>query len=171
MRINKILLAVAMGMGLASLAHAQDQGHGKVHFHGFIIDAPCSIDNDTSKEQTVDLGEISNVALADGGKSQVKNFDILLKDCSLATAKTVTTTFTGQEGKDGKLGITGSASGAGIVLTDGAGNKIELAKPTKAQTLQNGDNTLSFAAYVQGDGASVTPGEFTSVADFTLAYQ
>ncbi len=170
MRINKILLAVAMGMGLASLAHAQDQGHGKVYFHGSIIDAPCSID-DASQKQTVELGEISNVALADGGKSQVKNFDILLKDCSLATAKTVTTTFTGQEGKDGKLGISGSASGAGIVLTDGAGNKIDLAKPTKAQTLQNGDNTLSFAAYVQGDGASVTPGEFTSVADFTLAYQ
>lgn len=170
MKINKVLLAVAMGMSLVSVAHAQDQGHGKVKFHGSIIDAPCSIDN-ASQEQTVELGEISNVALGGGGKSQAKNFEILLKDCSLSTAKTVTTTFTGQAGKDGKLGISGDASGAGIVLTDAAGKKIELAKPTKAQTLQNGDNTLNFAAYVQGDGASVTPGEFTSVADFTLAYQ
>ncbi|HDT2108503.1 TPA: fimbrial protein [Enterobacter roggenkampii] len=172
MEINKILLAVtvAMGMSQVSLAHAEDQGHGQVKFHGMIIDSPCSID-DQSQDQTVELGQISDVALSNGGTSKPKSFNVMLKNCSISTASTVTTTFTGLAGQDGKLGISGTASGAGIVLTDAAGNKIELAKPSSAHTLQNGDNTLSFAAYVQGDGASVTPGEFSSVADFTLAYQ
>ena len=45
--------------------------------------------------------------------------------------------------------------------------------PTKEQVLQDGNNTLSFAAYLQGDGDStnvVTEGEFQAVTDFTLAY-
>ncbi|MDI7374327.1 type 1 fimbrial protein, partial [Cronobacter sakazakii] len=42
-----------------------------------------------------------------------------------------------------------------------------------AHQLQEGNNTLLFSAYLQGDGASATivPGDFTAVADFTLAYQ
>ncbi|MEN4700025.1 fimbrial protein [Pantoea agglomerans] len=177
MKLNKIMLAVSVVMGMSSLAHAADpvhsaadQGHGKVTFHGSIIDAPCSIDPD-SVDQKIELGEISNVALEKSGSSTPKPFQILLKNCSTATLKTVTSTFTGAEGVDGKLGITGEAAGAGIVLTNGDGTKITLGKATKAQTIQNGNNTLSFSAYVQGDGASVTPGEFNSITDFTLAYQ
>ncbi|HDU5577859.1 TPA: type 1 fimbrial protein, partial [Klebsiella aerogenes] len=50
---------------------------------------------------------------------------------------------------------------------------IKLGEPTKEQVLQDGNNTLSFAAYMQGDtdsSASITEGEFQAVADFTLAY-
>lgn len=51
--------------------------------------------------------------------------------------------------------------------------KSSLGVPTKEQVLQDGNNTLSFAAYLQGDGDStnvVTEGEFQAVTDFTLAY-
>ncbi|HBV9912402.1 TPA: type 1 fimbrial protein [Klebsiella aerogenes] len=170
MKLNKIMLAASVVMGMSSFAHAADQGHGTVSFHGSIIDAPCSIDPD-SADQKIELGEISSVALDNSGTSTPKPFQILLKNCSTATLSSVTSTFTGSEGVDGKLGITGSAAGAGIVLTNGDGSKIELGKPTKAQAIQDGDNTLSFSAYVQGDGASVTPGEFNGITDFTLAYQ
>ncbi|ELY3087894.1 type 1 fimbrial protein [Klebsiella aerogenes] len=172
MKLNKALLAVSVVMGMSSFAHAADQGHGKVTFHGTIIDAPCSIDAN-SVDQKIELGSIANVALENGGSSTPTPFQILLKDCSLATAQTVTTTFSGMEGVDGKLGIAGSASGAGIVLTDGDGSKITLGQPNKGQEIPAGASaaTLEFAAYVQGDGASVVPGEFTGVTDFTLAYQ
>ncbi|MGB8665541.1 MAG: type 1 fimbrial protein, partial [Serratia inhibens] len=52
------------------------------------------------------------------------------------------------------------------------GQVIELGKPTKEQALQDGKNTLSFSAYMQGDGASavITEGDFQAVTDFTLAY-
>ncbi|MCC4106640.1 fimbrial protein [Serratia ureilytica] len=179
MKLNKIMLAAVMALGVSSLAHAADQGHGKVTFSGSIIDAPCSISPE-SLDQTVELGAISNVALKNGGKSTPRNFQIKLENCELTTAapgknNTVALTFTGAKSAIDAdlLGITGTAKGAGIGLTDGSGNDIKLGTKTDAQTLQNGANTLSFAAYLQGAKAStgVVPGEFQSVADFTLAYQ
>ena len=180
MKLNKIMLAAVMALGVSSLAHAADQGHGKVTFSGSIIDAPCSIAPE-ALDQTVELGAISNVSLKNGGKSTPRNFQIKLENCEL-TAKdpgknnTVALTFSGSASEaDSKLlGITGTAKGAGIAITDGAGTNIELGKPSKARELQNGANTLSFAAYLQGSSAStavIVPGEFQSVADFTLAYQ
>jgi len=183
MKLSNTMLAVIMAFGLTSsvvsVANAADQGHGKVTFKGAIIDAPCSI-NPESIDQVIELGQISNVALKDSGKSTPKNFSIKLEDCSFTADATgnlnknkVTVTFTGMEsaGKNGLLGITGTAKGASVAITDGSGQVIELGKPTKAQELQDGFNTLSFAAYVQGDGAAtVTEGDFQTVADFTLAY-
>ncbi|MGQ6473133.1 fimbrial protein [Serratia sp. IR-2025] len=183
MKLNKIMLAAVMAFGVSSLAHAADQGHGKVTFSGSIIDAPCSIAPE-SLDQTVELGAISNVSLKNGGTSKPRNFQIKLENCELTVDandptknnNTVSLTFTGASSAVDKnlLGITGTAKGAGVAITDGAGNNIKLGQATNAQALQNGENTLIFSAYLQGSKASTTaivPGEFQSVADFTLAYQ
>ncbi|MGQ8776650.1 fimbrial protein [Serratia sp. NA_112.1] len=181
MKLNKIMMAAVIVFGASSLANAavKDQGHGTITFTGSIIDAPCSITPE-SVDQTVDLGQISNVALKDGGKSKPRQFQIALENCELVSTgagknNTVSLTFTGMESAagNGLLGITGTAQGASIAITDGSGQVIELGKATKTQTLQNGNNTLGFAAYLQGDNASagVIPGDFQSIADFTLAYQ
>ncbi|HHR6038863.1 TPA: fimbrial protein [Providencia alcalifaciens] len=176
MKMNKALLAATVVLGMSSLAHAADQGHGKVTFTGSIIDAPCSIAPE-SIDQTIELGQVSNAALKDGGQSTPKNFDIKLENCSFGTpaAKNkVQVTFTGMESVagNGLLGITGNAKGASVAITQGDGKVIELGKPTKEQGLQDGNNTLSFAAYMQGDGESavITEGDFQAVTDFTLAY-
>ncbi|AXK22111.1 Fimbria A protein precursor [Serratia marcescens] len=180
MKLNKIMMAAVLAFGVTSVAHAADQGHGTVTFKGSIIDAPCSITPETV-DQTVNLGQVSNVALKDGGQSTPKNFQVKLENCELTDKapgknNAVTITFTGASSVDDTklLGITGTAKGAGIAITDGAGKLIELGKASSAQSLGNGSNTLSFAAYLQGSKASnavVTPGDFQSVADFTLAYQ
>ncbi|MBD8162656.1 fimbrial protein [Erwinia persicina] len=180
MKLNKIVLGLTLAMGITSFAHAADvvdQGHGTVTFTGSIVDAPCSIDPE-SIDQTVNLGQVSNVALtANGNKgiSTPKNFEIKLEKCNIADkGKAVTATFTGAEGNTaGMLGMTGTAKGASIAMTDGSGKVLELGKATTAQSLQNGNNTLSFAAYLQGDGASsgIVPGDFKSVTNFTLSYQ
>ncbi|MGP3070590.1 fimbrial protein [Serratia nevei] len=182
MKLNKITMAAALVFGASSMAHAavKDQGHGTVTFTGSIIDAPCSITPETV-DQTVNLGQISNVALKDGGKSTPKNFFIKLENCELITTEpgknnSVQVTFTGASSVADKdlLGITGTAQGAGIAITDGSGSLVKLGKASNAQTLGNGNNTLSFAAYLQGSkasGAAIVPGEFNSVANFTLAYQ
>ncbi|MDV7022865.1 fimbrial protein [Atlantibacter subterranea] len=177
MKFTKVVLASVMGVILAAgAANAKDEGHGKVTFTGSIIDAPCSI-NPNSVDQTVDLGQISNVALAANNKSGTstpRNFEIDLENCDTSTLSKVTTTFTGAAGVvTDSLGITGTAKGASIILTDGGSNQIKLGTPTAPQLLQDGDNTLLFSAYLQGNGASATivPGDFTAVADFTLSYQ
>lgn len=183
MKLKKFVggaLVLLSATSLMANAAVKDQGHGTVTFTGSIIEAPCSITPET-KDQTVSLGQVSNVALKDGGHSTPKNFYIKLENCDLTSAdpgkiNTVTVSFTGATSIDGAdlLGITGTAKGAGIALTDGAGNLIKLGNPTSAQSLGQGNNTLSFAAYLQGskaENAVIVPGEFQSVADFTLAYQ
>ncbi|NDO83189.1 fimbria A protein [Citrobacter sp. NCU1] len=175
MGMKKIAIAVAMVSGMAmGVVHAADQGHGTVTFIGSIIDAPCSISPD-SVDQTVKLGEVSSVALKNNGTSKPQAFDIKLEQCDTTTLKSVQATFTGapSSGNPDLLGITGTAKGASIAITNGSGEVITLGSPSPAQTLQDGNNTLAFSAYLQGDGASATivPGSFQSVADFTLSYQ
>lgn len=175
MKFNKAILAMSIGLVMvagAANAASTDQGHGKITFTGSIIDAPCSIAA-KDVDQIVPLGEIANKALENGGKSEPHQFDIELVNCDLGTIKTVSSTFTGaaDTNDDSMLGITGSASGAGIVLTDGSGKPIVLGTATDGQILQDGTNTLVFSAYLQGDGASsVVPGTFSSVTNFTLQY-
>lgn len=182
MKFKKAMMVAVVALGVSSVAHAavKDQGHGKVTFTGSIIDAPCSI-TPNSIDQTIELGQISKVALKDSGKSTPRNFSIDLENCELGEKDNnkVTVTFTGMESSaaNGLLGITGTAKGASVAITDGSGAIIKLGEKTKPQQLQNGGNTLSFAAYLQGDTGtaeapiSVTEGEFQTVANFTLAYQ
>lgn len=179
MKFNKIMLAATVLFGTASFAYAADQGQGKVVFTGSIIDAPCSIPG--SGEQEVDLGKISSVALKNGGKSTPKSFDIVLSKCDISTLKTVKTTFTGIASPTNQnlLGISGTASGAGVAITYG-GQQVKLGQATPTQALSGENNTLTFAAYLQGEmqgegesatSATIVPGDFTATANFTLAYQ
>lgn len=187
MQIRKTMLAaVILTVGTMSMAHAavSDQGHGKVTFKGSINEAPCSISPDTV-DQTVDLGAVSNKTLKSGGKSKPQSFKLTLESCDLGTMKTVSATFSGSKSKGNAelLGITGSASGASVAITDGTGQLIKLGEASMGRGIQDGDNTMQFSAYLQGDAdtkgegegapvpAVIVPGEFTSVADFTLAYQ
>jgi type 1 fimbria pilin len=183
MKLNKIMLAtvVAMGMGMVSMANAAvptDQGHGKVTFKGSIIDAPCSITPETA-DQTVDFGPLGNASLMNGGKSAPKPFSIDLENCVFTGDKAknkVTVTFTGDASAadPDMLGVTGTASGISVALTEFNGTKLKLGEASKATDLLNTPSVqqLKFSSYVQGDGASstITEGDFRAIANFTLAY-
>lgn len=174
MKLNKFMVA-AIALGFVSVANAapKDQGHGEIEFHGTIIDAPCSIETG-DEEQKINMGSIANVSLKDGGKSAAKEFFIHLVNCDNTTAKTVTTTFTGpiSAGNADLIGLTGSASGASLGITDGSGTLIKLDTATKPQGIGNHDNTLNFTAFLQGDaGATIVPGSFSTTTNFTLDYQ
>lgn len=190
MKIKKSIAAIIVSLSAISVANnataeetapsvvkVTNQGYGKVTFTGAITDSPCSI-SQKSTNQTVELGQISKVALKNGGKSTPRTFDIQLENCTFEgedAKNKVSLTFSGVESKanNGLLGITGTASGASVAITDGSGQVVKLGQPTKIQALQNGNNGLLFSAYVQGDGGAdtITEGDFQSVADFTLAYQ
>ncbi|MNP51935.1 Fimbria A protein precursor [compost metagenome] len=94
--------------------------------------------------------------------------------------KGVTATFTGAAsvGNPDMLGITGSAKGASIAITDGSGTLIKFGEASTKQIIQDGSNTIAFSAYLQGDmssdgttGAPIVPGEFSSIANYALNYQ
>ncbi|AHG19167.1 hypothetical protein Z042_05720 [Chania multitudinisentens RB-25] len=177
MKLNNIALATILSLGMVSLANA-DAGSGKVNFTGKIIDAPCSIAPE-SIDQTKSFGQVANVALVNGGKSSVLNFDIKLQGCDLSGTKNkVQVTFGGSSGgatgnTNTLLAITG-ARGASIAMFDGSNQPITLGTATTVQNLLVGANTLSFSAYLQGHAgttlADITEGDFTSTTNFTLAY-
>ncbi|TFZ52679.1 type 1 fimbrial protein [Serratia proteamaculans] len=173
MKLAKLALIVGLGMVGINAANAADAGHGTVTFKGSIISAPCSITPDTV-DQTVNLGQVSDAALANYGTSTSVPFQISLENCTLTDTSAVTVTFTGQaDATDATmLGLNGSAQGAGIVIADQSNSVITLGQATAPQTLQDGNNTLAFNAYLKGNSAAAaTPGDFQSVANFTLAYQ
>ncbi|HCB2860385.1 fimbrial protein [Klebsiella aerogenes] len=174
MKFAKIALIAAMGLAGISAAHAADQGHGTVTFTGSIIDAPCSISPD-SIDQTVPLGQVSDSALANQGTSTPVPFQIKLEGCVLDENNSVSATFAGMADStdDSMLGLSGTAQGAGIVIADQSGQQLDLGTASNAQTLLEGDNSLQFSAYLKGDAGSATvvPGDFQSVANFSLAYQ
>ncbi len=185
MKFDKIAAVVLLSLGMAtSGAYAADaQGSGTVTFTGNIIDAPCSI-NPSSSKQTVELGSIASAALAKEGKSNSREFTIELENCSLAddsepdgvraaNAKSVTVTFGGQTATGTNLlGITGTAAGAGVGIVDASGKQVVIGQASAAQTLLENDNTMVFSAYLQGlKSATIEPGDFTSIANFTLDYQ
>lgn len=175
MKLKPLVIVTLMAMGTTSLSQAANQGGGTITFTGSIIEAPCSISHENA-EQTIDLGQISNVTLANGGKSQPRPFKIMLENCALTTKKTVTTTFTGPAGNSDRVGIAGTAKGASIAIVDGAYNIVKLGTPSVAQALQDGNNNLSFAAYLQGDkdeddaDMPIVPGDFQAVVNFGLNY-
>ncbi|MCK7268867.1 type 1 fimbrial protein [Enterobacter cloacae] len=195
MKFNKLaaIMTLTLGMTATGVYAADDvatEGSGQVTFHGHIIDAACSIGAD-SESQTVELGQISAKQLEDQGVSSPKVFSIALENCrmntateegkpSVITAPMVKVTFGGSPAlnadnsvDNNKFGIMGTASGAGVVITDASSAIIPVGGTSEARELIEGKNTLSFSAYLQGldDNDSIKPGEFTSIADFTLSYE
>lgn len=174
MKLAKVALVIAMGLAGISAANAatQGQGNGTVTFHGYIIDAPCSISGQTI-DQTVEMGQVASAQLENQGSSTPVPFQIDLQDCAV-DAGTVQVTFNGvaNAADPTMLGLNGDAAGAGIVITDGSGSQLDLGNASAGQKLNEGDNTLQFTAYLKGESASatITPGEFNSVANFALAY-
>ncbi|KVV06078.1 MULTISPECIES: fimbrial protein [Pseudomonas] len=169
-------------------AMAENQGNGVITFKGSIINAPCSIAQD-SQFQTVEMAQVANVALRDGGQSRPTPFRIELLGCELGVLKSATATFTGSPAANTDLlALRGTARGASLAIADQNGTLIPLGSESPAQTLSNGDTFLAFSAYLQGDrapgtpgvgdepgtpgaAAEITPGDFETFANFTLAYQ
>ncbi|MEQ5622029.1 fimbrial protein [Providencia rettgeri] len=185
--MKKVIIGVCVSGMISSSALAVDQGHGKVTFKGEIIDAPCSISAD-SVDQTVELGQISNSILANGGASSPKQFTIELEDCvfpnnaGVKYNDKVKITFSGASAKFNPklLGVTGlisnddSVGNVGIQITDTQGMPIDMGVSTSQDhQLQEGSNTLQYSAFMRGANVAVDEiplGKFEGITNFTLAY-
>lgn len=172
--MKKIILATLISGAMSTSALAVDAGSGTITFTGSIIEAPCSI-APGEENQEVPLGQVSNVTLAAGGASSAQPFTIQLEGCNLEADNKVAVTFNGTEAVNGAtntgfLQITGDASGAAVKLMNASGAQINV-NSANTQNYVAGDNTLKFQAALQGlEGATVVPGSFQAVTNFTLAY-
>ena len=164
-------------------AFAADEGNGRIHFTGTVINAPCSI-APNSTDISVDLGQVANKVLETGNKySQNVQYSIDLQDCDLTeqTAGSVTypamskvsVTFGGVSDATAPalLANTGSAGGAGIRLIDTNGALLKVGDTGADVNLVTGPNQIVFAARVEATGAPVTTGTIVSQATYALNYK
>nr|WP_314267247.1 fimbrial protein [uncultured Moellerella sp.] len=163
--------------GYAFAAGEQGQGSGKVVFHGYIIDAPCSIVSDNPIN--VEFGQISKKTLSannNTGESHIRPFEIELADCSFEegvgadgkpngeyVGNQVAVTFTYSDAvkpgsAEGSIEVVDMVAfdgkdnmGAGVVIVSG-NTRVENNKPLPVQKIQVGPNTLGFSSYVKGIG-------------------
>lgn len=166
MNFNKVLLAAAISLGMASTAQAAT---GTITFNGEVQNTPCSI-SAGNLHQSVDFGILSQAALNGGGKSNPEAFEIKLTGCDTTTQKAANVTFNGNAGHGDTFGVTGVAN-VGVLINYGG----TVIKPGDAmsQNIFDGDNTIGFQAEVMGDAATANPvgtGTFQGVANFQITY-
>lgn len=169
--MKKIILATLISGAMSASALAADAGKGQVTFNGSIIEAPCSI-APGEENQTVELGQVSNVTLENGGESSAQPFSIQLEGCNTQADNQVSITFGGSSATNtiGLLDISGTAAGAGVQLLNASGAAIKVGEAS-TQSYVKGDNELKFQATLKGlPDATVVPGNFSAVTQFTLAY-
>ncbi|HEF8774335.1 MULTISPECIES: fimbrial protein [Providencia] len=180
MKLNKYMSVLAAAMLTTSFASLADTNVGTVTFKGEVRDTPCNLDAGQGGTATVvDFGQLSLSQLNDGD-SKYKNFDLNLKGCSLTSidnsdpqnpvtvTKTATITFDGVSKIAGQnlLATTGSAANVAVGIKD-----ITFGTPANLN-LRDGDNTLTYSAFVKKAGAAaVTAGDFTTISTFEIAYQ
>lgn len=177
MRMNKIMIAAVLSLCGASAVNATT---GKIAFNGSIVDAPCSISAE-SLDQTVDMGAISNLALAKNsntGESPMRVVKIQLEECTVnekGTKDGVQVKFSGPESTyDRESFAINGQSGAYIVLT--GPDNVKVKNGVATTPIQNFENNsspvLTFGARIKGGGATsvLTLGSFTSALTFELLY-
>lgn len=173
-------LLTCLGAGsLLNIVLAASMPEVNVQYSGNLVAEPCAL-----------LPEDENVAVAFGTvideylylntRTHSQPFTLRLTECDTSLGKSVSVSFTGTESTalPGLLALDGGsqASGVAIGLETQSGTALALNTPSPLMELSDGDNQLSFQAYVQGEpeaigNKTIGRGEFSAVATFSLEYE
>ncbi|MDM3182811.1 fimbrial protein [Citrobacter sp. Cf098] len=193
------LLMAGMACSVQATSGRQDMSnvsgeYGNVRFHGRVFVSPCVLDM-ASRDQTIDLGDISTSRFRQGGdRSDPVLVTLYLNGCLKGSGHTLRD-FPGQtsempelaystvergvsmtmmaEGapENSDLGrIRGDVRGAGIRLLTERKQLIHLNQPQRMWILKPGDNAIHFLAALESFGREVTAGEFNGLVRLKLEY-
>ena len=193
------LLMAGMACSVQATSGRQDMSnvsgeYGNVRFHGRVFVSPCVLDM-ASRDQTIDLGDISASRFRQGGdRSDPVLVTLYLNGCLKGSGHTLRD-FPGQtsempelaystvergvsmtmmaEGapENSDLGrIRGDVRGAGIRLLTERKQLIHLNQPQRMWILKPGDNAIHFLAALESFGREVTAGEFNGMVRLKLEY-
>ncbi|MGL4723256.1 MAG: fimbrial protein [Scandinavium sp.] len=158
----------------ATVAQAADGSEYK--FHGRLVAEPCTLLAE-DEAISVDFGTVIDKDLYLNQRGNGKPFTLHLQDCDTTQGASVKMKFSGTESSTlpGLLSVSG-VSGVAIGLETPEGAPLPLNQAGTPFTLQNGNNTLTVKAYIQGEPSAIAShsighGEFTSVATFELIYE
>ncbi|MCG3100565.1 type 1 fimbrial protein [Enterobacter sp. DRP3] len=157
-----------------AFAQAPELGHGVVNIKGSIIEAPCTIGG-VDQEQTIEFSTMTTGELLENGRGQMRNFNIHLLNCTLASLQPwehdwsqFEVTFDGEH-DDSLFGITG-ASGIGFEIRDREGNVARPGVPLPRARLQPGNQILNYTLQLIGDHHQLTAGHYHTAVRFKVDY-
>jgi major type 1 subunit fimbrin (pilin) len=168
-----IVLAILAGSAFTSVAQAAD---GTVNFTGTITDTACTVSTAT-KNQTVDLGNVSKTAFAAAGDTAAPTkFSIVLQNCP-TTVTNASVKFDGpiDSANSNLLALTagtGIAQGVAVgIYEQDASTLIPIATASASKALSStADTTFDFIAKYVATSATVVQGPANAATNFTISY-
>lgn len=175
---TSILLTGFMG-GAFAASPAVGAG-GTINFDGNVVETACAVDT-KSQNQNISLGEARRADMAEKGDVSTKtSFSIVLAECDPTIQETASFGFTGQVDSDDPQSLinldtgTDAASKVGVQLMDTTGAVVPLdgtySEGTKI-TLNEGENTAHFSAYMIATALGAKAGSVHSTVDFKVQYE
>lgn len=171
-----LIISISFFMFLSNVVRAAEDN---VHFSGVLITQPCTIpDSDMNIE--VDFGSVILSYLYKYQRTMSQSFMIHLENCDASLMHEVSLQFQGAADNELpdllQIDSTSSATGIAIGLQLSNGTKLGINKYAPWSELVDGNNTLSFGAYVQAQPTSLSrkmlkAGDFTATSAFVLNYQ
>lgn len=172
---RSLLIPAFLTLSLPVWASAPSQGHGRISVAGSIIDSACAIATD-SREQSVDIGDVPFEQLIRDGYGPAHPFTIHLINCVLTRPdptrpnwETFAITFEGLREKR-YFGVTGSASGIALKITDADGNVVTPGRAMNRRHIQPKDMRLNYYITPVASGHVLKPGDYSSSIQFRLDY-
>lgn len=175
--MKRELLLPTMLAAILSVTSAQAADN--VHFSGALVSEPCTFpDSDTDIH--VDFGSVITKYLYQYQRTKSQPFTIHLENCDPSVMKTVSVTFKGTADNEltDMLALDPSASAKGIAigLEVNEGTPLAINKASPFSVLSDGNNSLTFGAYIQAKPTMIasnglTPGNFSAISTFMLNYQ
>lgn len=185
MKFNKFLTAAAISAAVVSsvssfaeeppVAEKISSTVGEVQFKGELVNSACGLAA-SSSPLLVDFGQITTSSLKDKKHAGNVRKDIELQGCDTTVAKSVKVTYNPNtaDTKDTTLAAftSGTATGAGIGLTDSGNQPVKWGVASTSVNLVDGAVKIPFVAYVKANSdEAVTPGTFQSSINFKIDYQ
>ncbi|NHB95409.1 fimbrial protein [Photorhabdus stackebrandtii] len=174
-----VLRALLFLLSISSECDAKDKFESIVRIKVNVLREACDI-QPGDDAITVDFGTVFGKHLYQNQRSHSKAFSIHLINCDVTKAQEVNIKFLGKENNElpGLLAFQpgSQASGAAVGIESLAGEPISINKTIKKYSLNNGNVTLDFKAYVQGEPSairnySIVFGKFSAISTFMLEYE
>ncbi|MGK7286082.1 fimbrial protein [Buttiauxella agrestis] len=177
---KKALPAALLALVLTSVPSVS-KANSQVDFDGTLVEDPCTLAVGEKGDNIVaDFGTIIDKYLYTNGHSPQQRFTILLQDCDTSLGNTVSFIFRGTEDSDQPgllmLDTTSGAKGVAVAITNADGTLLPLNEASKLVNLNDGDNQISFLAFIQASSTAITNnaivlGEFSATATFEMVYE
>ncbi|EOC1341027.1 fimbrial protein [Cronobacter dublinensis] len=170
-----LLIVPLLTLALLKQAQAEDN----VHFSGALIAISCTLP-DSDKDININFGVIVEKYLYKYQRTKSQPFTLHLQNCNPKVAGTINVTFEGTADSELTnmlaLDAGSTAKGIAIGLESVDGKLLPINKATSYMQLTEGDNPLTFNAFIQmapsaTSSNNLTAGEFSATSTFVLAYQ